>query len=350
MTTGLAIGKFWPPHLGHHHLIQTLSSRCSRVVVIVCASSTQLPTGRDRALWLQTVHPGAEIVVVDDFCAWHHPDACPEDCSRAWANRVLELRLGSIDEVATSEPYGVRFSECLGASHFEVDAPRLTYPVSSSQIRVDLSHHWIFLHRVVRAGLTRKVVVLGAESTGTTTLASDLSSRFGSPCVAEAGRLVSWDLFARNGNDMDRVKWTENDFWQIVDHQMWMEQRAVDAIIDEMPGELGPWIVGDTDTLATVAWWERYLGTPADSLRRFAESRTADLYLLTDPDGVDFDDSDPLRDGRSVRQGMHGRFIELLEGAGRPWQLVSGDREERVATALHAIQTHEKVHPRWRHH
>jgi len=43
-----------------------------------------------------------------------------------------------------------------------------TVPVSGSAVRRDLVAHWEFLSPPVRGGLALRVVVLGAESTGTT--------------------------------------------------------------------------------------------------------------------------------------------------------------------------------------
>ena len=36
---GLVLGKFSPPHAGHHHLVRTASDRCERLTVLVCATS-----------------------------------------------------------------------------------------------------------------------------------------------------------------------------------------------------------------------------------------------------------------------------------------------------------------------
>ena len=349
MRTGLAVGKFWPPHSGHSFLIECVAERCDRMVVVVCATPSQVPNGGERAIWLQALFPRAEVVVVDDACAAHHPDPCSETCSGVWAARIADLGVGTIDLVGTSESYGERFARLMGAEHLSVDPDRVRVRVSSTDVRRDLSGSWHQLPRVVKVGLTRRVVIVGAESTGTSTLARDLAEALESPCTAEAGRTVSWELFARAGNDMGNITWTEEIFWDIVNKQIALEQHAYEQAIRRVPGGLGPWIVCDTDTLATIAWWERYLGTESGSLQRFASVRPADLYLLTDPVGVQFDDADPLRDGAAIRSGMHERFARLLEASDRPWRLVSGSPTERLEIAVRAVEEHEGRHPRWVH-
>ena len=343
---GMAVGKFWPPHHGHHAMINHLVEQCERTLVLVCATPEQVPSGLDRALWLQQVHPGAEVVVCDDFCDWHFPHGCREECSGEWADRVHELGLGPVDVVVSSESYGERFAGLLGARHVDFDPERSAHPVSGTAVRASLADSWGSLHPVTRAGMFRRVVMLGAESTGTTTLVNDLSSALGLPCTPELGRTVSWELYARAG-DMAAVTWTERHFWTIVNAQVRTELLALHAAEAAAPGPLGPWLVCDTDTLATVAWWERYLKSPSAPLLEFASARLADLYVITSPDGVEFDDSDPTRDGRHVRRSMHERLVELVRASGRPWLTVEGGRSARVAQVEAALLGHESRYPRF---
>jgi len=207
---------------------------------------------------------------------------------------------------------------------------------------------WHNLHPAVRAGMHRRVVVLGAESTGTTTLAADLALRLRAPLVAEVGRTYSWALYAAT-NEMADIRWSTQHFWQIVDRQIAAESAAVYSVIDTAPGSLGPWLVCDTDTLATVAWWERYLEDRSEPISDLASARPADLYLLTSPQGVDFDDSDPLRDGYAIRLAMHERLIELLSNSERPFRIVEGTRQERLGLALAAIEQYEASTDRFVH-
>jgi HTH-type transcriptional repressor of NAD biosynthesis genes len=348
MTVGLVVGKFWPPHAGHRFLIDQLVERCDRVFVVVCASRSQMPSGRDRAMWIQAEYPFHEVVVVDDLCAWHHPGSCSDECSEVWRDRINELNLEPIDIVATSEPYGERFADLLGVHHMQVDLTRTNVPITASLVRDDLSGSWHFLDLSVRKGLVRRVVVLGAESTGTSTLTRNLAEALSMPSTAEAGRTVSWELYAAV-NEMTAVQWSSADFWSIVNHQISLEHRALEFAANLSPGQEGPWIVCDTDTLATVAWWERYLGSDPSALLEFAKSRLADLYLLTDPTGVDFDASDPLRDGAAIRVAMHERFVKLLEEVGVPWFLVTGSPSDRLTTAVEVLTKFETSNPRWVH-
>ena len=343
---GLIVGKFWPPHNGHQRAFDLLRASSDHMAIVVCGEPDQVPSAFDRAMWIQSANPDAEVVTVGDLCAWHHPSDCPPECTSAWVGRLGDLGLGGFDVVVASETYGKPFADAIGAEL--IDSARDSDGLSATAIRDDLSGRWLDLPPVVRAGLHRRVVVLGAESTGTSTLSLDLARELSMPLAPEAGRTVSWRLMAAAG-DMGSVRWDESHFWEVGNLQIGLEHQAVFSRIRERPGELGPWLVCDTDTLATVAWWERYLNVGQGGIPQLASVRLGDLYLVTSPHDVEFDDSDPLRDGRHVRSAMHDRFIDLVEQSGRPWVLLTGDREERLAGAIAAMTEFELAHPRWVH-
>ena len=148
---------------------------------------------------------------------------------------------------------------------------------------------------------------------------------------------------------MGDIDWNTAHFWKIVNEQALSEAVSITAAANTAPGPLGPWLVCDTDTLATVAWWERYLNQPSDALFAFAMSRLADMYVVTSPEGIPFDSSDPLRDGEAIRGQMHLRMLELARLSGRPLLTVSGDRATRLATTVKALEEYEASNPRFVH-
>ena len=63
VTTGLIIGRFCPPHLGHSHLIRTAAGQVDQLVVFVNTRATEPIPGDLRAGWLADLHP--DVVVVE---------------------------------------------------------------------------------------------------------------------------------------------------------------------------------------------------------------------------------------------------------------------------------------------
>jgi len=238
-----------------------------------------------------------------------------------------------VDAVVSSEPYGEELARRFGAVHVCVDLDRSAVPVSGTAVRADPVAYWSMLAAPVRAWFVRRIVVVGAESTGTTTLARDLAARYrqrggvwvGTRWVPEYGReLTERKLAALGpGADVRDVVWSFDDFAEVVRGQRAAEESAARAG--------SPVLFCDTDAVATAVWQERYLGVATEP----ASSR-ASVYLLTSHEGVPFED-DGLRDGEHLRAWMTGRFEEVLADLGVPVVVLRGSRERRLATAVEVV-------------
>ncbi|MEV6108968.1 AAA family ATPase [Streptomyces sp. NPDC051940] len=332
---GLVLGKFYPPHAGHHHLVRTAAEACERLTVLVCASSVESVPLADRVAWMREVHPYADVVgAVDDIPV----DLLDPD---VWAAHVAVFRAavpGRVDAVFTSEPYGGELGRRLGAAHVAVDPDRTAFPVSGTAVRKDPVGCWPYLAAPVRGALARRVVVLGAESTGTTTLAQALAGHY----RARGGVWASTEYVAEYGREFSERKladlgpgavWTDvsfasEEFPLIAAEQQAREDRAARAG--------SPVLVCDTDAFATTVWHERYLGSPSAEVARIAARGRQHLWLLTDHAGVPFED-DGLRDGEELRPWMTERFRAELTRTGRRFQLVSGTPQARLTQAVAAV-------------
>jgi HTH-type transcriptional repressor of NAD biosynthesis genes len=316
-SLGVVIGKFLPPHRGHRQLIETALDRCSRVVVIVCGKPVDPIPPELRAQWLRELVPTAEVMLIDD--------RYDENDSRVWAQNTIRW-LGCVpDAVFTSEDYGDRYASFLGCEHILVDRDRVRVPCSGTAVRADPVGMWEFLDPPVRGWFAKRVVVLGAESTGTSTLAQDLASEMETNWVAEYGREYSEEK-RRRGDDV----WRSEEFFTIATEQTRREDAAATGS--------NRVLICDTNALATVLWHRRYIGRDDESLARFAAGCRADLYLLTG-DEVPFV-QDGLRDGEKIRHEMHVWFETALAGQSVPWRLLRGSREQRLAEAVQSVRAH----------
>lgn len=369
---GLVIGKFYPPHPGHHFLVQTAADTCERVTVVAMAADVESIPLAGRVAWLREAFAGAPHTAVVGVV-----DNLPVDYDDAdvWAGHVALMRDGvaagehhatPIDAVFTSEPYGAELARRFDAADVRLDVSRATFAVSGTKVRADPVEYWQLLAPPVRAWFTRRVVVLGAESSGTTTLSIDLAdalrARGGAHAmtgwVGEYGRELTLAKLAvirakarlratddgmhergmhERGMDESRkpeptvfdIEWTDADFLAVAVRQTAAEDRAARAG--------GPVLVCDTDALATTIWQERYMGaTTLEVAAAAAAMPPRALYILTSDVGVPFDD-DGLRDGEHLRAWMTGRFHELLDASDVPTVEVGGDRATRLRSALEAV-------------
>lgn len=176
-----------------------------------------------------------------------------------------------------------------------------------------------------------RVVLLGAESTGTTTLTGALARHLGVPHTYEYLRDVCARKAAENGGSFFDVVWTTEDFDEVADGQDALEDAVVAG-----HGGAPSCVVCDTDALATALWHRRYLGDAPDRFTRRAAAARPLLYVLTSPEGVAFE-QDGWRDGEHVRTDMHGWFREALAAQPVPWIEVVGPPEERLGQVVEAL-------------
>lgn len=317
----LVLGKFYPLHAGHSALIRAASAQSDRVTVEVLASSVESIPLDVRAGWVREEHPECRVVAAMDEAEVDFESAAAWDAHMPLIEALLDE---PVDAVFTSDGYGAELAGRLHATWVQVDPGRAATPVSGSAVRADVAGHWWALPAPVRAWFTRRVVVVGAESTGTTTLARALAERFETLWVPEFGR--EWSEVRPGGLV---APWHTAEFDLIAREQARLEDEAARVVPH-------PLLICDTDVLATAVWHERYMGARSGSAEALAKERVPDLYILTG-DEIPFV-QDGLRDGEHVRDWMTGRFREVLAAQPAPWIEVSEAREDRLCVAVAAVE------------
>lgn len=352
MKHGLFIGKFYPPHVGHHGVISRAADNCEQVTVVVMASFAEtIPLG-ERVEWLAAEHSDElNVRVVGVRC-----DAPVDvDDSRVWDVQMAAMKAAvrtitgdHIDVVYCAENYGQELAKRLGAQLSRVERPKAS--PSSSALRRDMAGAWTTLAPATRAGLTTRVVVVGAESSGTTTVSRHLAELY-------RGRSGVWSTtqwVAEFGREYTESKWTacreaavnaglpppgiDELIWDAVDFD---NVAAEQTRRENLAAQIGsPVLFCDTDAFATAVWERRYLGAAARTDQLWARSphlpRHA-LYLVTDHRGVPWYD-DGMREGDlAIRAAMTEWFIDALISAGHSWVLLSGTLKDRIELASRII-------------
>jgi HTH-type transcriptional regulator, transcriptional repressor of NAD biosynthesis genes len=315
MKKGMVIGKFYPPHKGHKFLIDFATSRVDELTVIVCDLPSQKIRGEIRAGWLRAIHPKVNVIVVADIGK--------DDDSRAWAEYTLSFLGYRPDVVFTSEDYGAEYARYLECDHVLVDRQRINIPVSATRIRTNFEEYGKFLETVVRAGVVKRVCVVGAESTGTTTLSRSLAKHFQTVWVPEFGR-----FYTESKLQLAENNWISEDFEYIA--------RAQNQLEDNLALQANKILICDTDTFATNIWHERYMGFVSERVIELSKNRTYDLYVLTG-DEIPFVQNG-IRDGEYIRHDMHQTFARELKRLQKTFILATGSREERLSKAIGACE------------
>jgi NadR type nicotinamide-nucleotide adenylyltransferase len=324
MTKGFFLGKFMPPHHGHLHVCEVARQHVDQLTVLVCSHDREPIDGALRAEWMRACLGGAGIDVI------HMHRDIPQDPSehpdfwRIWQDAILALHPAPIDVVFGSEPYVEKLAQVLGADPFFVDLDRQTVPISATQIRTTPGAHWPYIPKPVRSFYQKRVTLLGAESTGKTTLSNWLAERFSTKVIPEFGR--TYDATFRQGQG-----WYHDDFLRIADGHM------LDAARIAPDG--GPLVIEDTNLLQTAVWNDALIGEASPLLAaRFSKMRHPDLYLLMSPEMAWIDDGTRYHGDEKQRLDFHSGLKRLLEQTDASWVEITGKTwEDRQNAAVLAI-------------
>lgn len=318
--TGMLLGKFLPPHCGHVYLGNFARHFVDELTIVVGTLEREPIPGGLRFEWMQQLFPGVTVV--------HLAEELPQDPGEhpefweLWQAALLRVLPYRPDVIFASEPYGEKLAEVLGGRFVPVNPDRSIHPVSGTAIRADPWRHWEFLPAPVRAFYAKRICVFGPESTGKSTLTRRLANHFQTVAVPEYARtLLEWRRGELRASDMPDIA------------------RGQAASEDALAPAANRLLFTDTDPLATVIWSETLFGVADVEVLALADSRAANLYLVTDvdvpwvPDPVRY-----LPDGRSE---FLSSCLEALRVRQRPFVRLSGGWDERFANAVRAVESLE---------
>lgn len=313
---GLVIGKFYPPHRGHKYLIDTAKAKCEQLTVILCWKQSESIPATLRAQWLRRIHPDVDIKVIED-------NKLADGDSAGWAKFTIDILGYTPDAVFTSEAYGDPYAAFMGSVHVLVDKERVTIPVSATKVRGNPVEYAPLVEPCVRGYFARRVCVIGAESTGSTTLAKALSEHYQTVWVPEYGRTYT----DGKATSRDKQVWATEEFEHIAS-----VQNSLENAMAEISNGL---LICDTNAFATGVWHERYLGYRSKKVEDIARQNVADLYIVTG-DEIPFV-QDGTRDGEHIRHQMQATFLKRLQEENKPFIVVTGSPEQRLRDAIKTI-------------
>lgn len=148
--TGLIVGRFDPPHLGHDFMIEWAAVRCDRLVVFVNSRPARdAVAGALRAEWLDELHPDVRV------CELRHDLDTDFDDEALWSRWMALFRShwpydDGPHAVFSSDPYVDEIARRFGARAVVVDAARATVPISATMVRAAPAEHLEMLAPPVR--------------------------------------------------------------------------------------------------------------------------------------------------------------------------------------------------------
>ena len=173
-----------------------------------------------------------------------------------------------------------------------------------------------------------KVAVLGAESTGKTTLCRDLAAHFDCPWVPEYMRSYLQNKWDKSGQTC-----TWEDLLPIAQGQIALENKlALESAQSE-----NKYLFCDTSLFELMIYANWYYGDCPEALTQAALAHHYDLILLTKVDIPWV--ADDLRDSPNDRGAISKRFEEQLNHYNKLFQSIGGDKEQRVQQVIMLLKT-----------
>jgi NadR type nicotinamide-nucleotide adenylyltransferase len=181
--------------------------------------------------------------------------------------------------------------------------------------------------------MLQKIVIIGPESTGKSTLCEELADHYGTLWCPEYAR----EFLLRHG-----MNYSYNDLLTIAKGQIALEEeyagKAENNVVKAPPGAAGRSLLFiDTDMYVMKVWCEFVFGNCHRFILDQIVQRTYDLYLLCNIDLPWV--KDELREYPDLerREQLYSIYKDIMINQAVPWVEISGTHQGRTAMAIAAI-------------
>lgn len=330
MCVGFIGGKFLPLHMGHVYAITYASNLVNELYIVLSHSEIRDKILCDQAnikyiskevrlSWLGQLSSKMENVKIIDVKDSESVDNYNWEYG---ANLIRQKINKPIDIVFSSEElYTPIFNKLYPNSrHVVIDSERIIYPISATEIRNDIYKHWDMIPNFVKPYFIKKVVVVGTESCGKSTLTRNLAKVFNTTYVEEYGRNVceaysnqlASDLFPyiAYGHKM-------NEYTQL--------QNANKVLFI------------DSEALITKYYLKMYTGDQSNLYDEIAKYQDYDLWIYLEPDVQWIDDGLRFQGDRNIRVQNNKILKEILNVHNIKYHCIAGNYLERFNQSFELV-------------
>ncbi len=321
---GMYGGSFNPLHLGHVRCIIEAANQCEDLIVVISEGINRDEIDiRVRYRWIYqiTKHIGnVRIFILQDSVETkqnYTVDLWMND-----ADKVKKFAGRKIDAVFCGSDYDINsfWAKCYPESEnifFQRDN------ISSTKIRENVMAYWEWLPNIVKPYYVKKVLLVGGESTGKSTLTINLANYYNTNYLEEVGK----NLSERSGTGMLMLP---EDFTDIL---LVHKLREREALLSS-----NKVLFEDTDCLVTKFYIQFLDGKDKDINENLAdviaELNKYDLVIFLEPDVKFVQEGDRSSVIAADREHFSNKIKELYKKKNYNFEVVSGDYQERFSKSV----------------
>ncbi|WP_295158023.1 AAA family ATPase [uncultured Brachyspira sp.] len=327
-NVGMYGGSFNPLHLGHVRCIIEAANQCRKLYIVLAVGNNRNEIDkkvRYRWLYQLTKHiVNVKIIFIED-----NADTKEEYTEDLWEEDSIKIKnaIGeNIDAVFLGDDY--KDKDSFYTRHYK-DSELIFIErneISSSKIRENVYKYWDYLPNIVKPYYTKKVLLLGSESTGKSTLTINLANYYNTNYIEEAGR----ELSEKSVTDLLMLS---EDFTEILLTHKLNEIKAI-----EYSSKI---LFIDTDAVITNFYMHFLEDENIIDNERLAKAiihiNKYDLILFLEPD-VDFiDDGDRSEVIKNDRIKYSNKIKDILNGLNIKYYSINGNYQERFKKSISII-------------
>lgn len=356
MKIGVFIGKFLPLHMGHLNAIIKASTMCDKLYVVISQNSDFMKQRCDEwelpymplelvTMWmnkeLELFRDHIEVVSVDETGVPSFPNG--------WA-RWSKLTRDALIQAGVKQNGWADFASnpvdidyCFGSeegyeenmkkyfnSDIEyrmIDIDRKQVPISATELVKNIYENWQFIPSSVRPHFVKKILVVGTESCGKSTVVCKLAKSFLTSWSEEYGKEYEQKfLGSYSGN------WTVQDFERISMNQLEQDSEAYRTA--------NKVAFVDTDAIVTSYYLDMYMGEKSDLIESLKKLEVGkwDLVYMLQPTVPFVQDGTRWEENRNKRWELHERLKSEYDRLGINYIEIGGDYEYRYTTILNGVR------------
>lgn len=324
---GMYGGSFNPLHMGHIKCIIQAANQCEKLIIVISNGVNRNEIDiRIRYRWIYqiTKHIGnVRIMTISDNCKTKSAYS-----EKEWYNdaeKIKDFAGEKIDVVFCGSDYDKSsfWAKCYPDAELNILERDW---ISSTKIRENIYKYWDCIPKICQPYFVKKVLLIGGESTGKSTLTINLANYYNTNYLEEVGR----DISERSGTDRMMIP---DDFTDILlTHKI----REIEAL--KQSRKL---LIEDTDCLITQFYISFLEGKNKENNIALSDAiallNSYDLILFLEPDVKFVQDGDRSEIICNNRDKYSNVIKDIFRSHGFEFISVSGDYQQRFEQSVKLI-------------